>query len=1110
MTTHIRAIVNTATGTGSTISNLTTNTILGRTSAGTGPVEILTRASARDVIARTVTVNTTFDLSGTRDVAGTALATSLHSTGIVSLPADKQITVNHVDPVVSMLGTAGHGATFMAYGYGPYIPYSGPNDNFYGFIGAIRAGLFGTSPTSFTIGTGSKSFAVLTGLPFTVGHRVRISSVASAPSWSDYMEGAITGYAAGMLDVDVDATGGSGTHSDWYISNAQGGSVNSGTGKGQYGRFAAYPGYDGVGFGIVGACESVSTMSACGLAELAYSGASGTFSVGVWIQGDNDHAWQNAILIDASSKWSNAVLQWNQNSGGSGGGVFQRMYSPASALLWQVDDVANLVTAGNITVKAGGTISSSSGGILQLWTTSASDLHLGTGAAANWVITNSGGHFAPAADGTSNLGIASTNRIGNIYAAGDITTSGGDVEVAAGGEVRSATGGILKVWTTSASDLWLGTAGAANWAIANAGGHLVPAADGTSNIGAASTNRIHDIYMTGDIVGAGAIGCGSITSTGNLEVAANGIVRSATGGVLKIWTTSASDLWLGTSGAVKWMIAAAGHLLADGDGSFDIGAAATNRPRDLYLTGNVTFGGTLTGGVAGSSITGAIDIGSNTLDCGTITSVGNLEVAANGIVSATSGGVLKIWTQSASDLWLGTNGAVKWMIAAAGHLLPDGDGALDIGASTTNRVRNLYLTGNIVLGGTLTGSVSGGSITGAIDIGSSTLGCGTITSVGDLTVKANGTIAATTGGTLRMWTTGASDLWLGVNGAAKWMITGAAGHLLADGDGALDIGTASTNRPRHLYLNGNIVATGTLNVGAITSSGALGLGSNTITSGAITTSGNMLFNGTSLRITGDMSNSTVASRLSFQTSTTNSATILSVIPNGTAVISRILLHDNATPTNCSSLQLNIVGTASAELASIASTKQGTGTYRDLAILTGGSERARWDAASGKYSVTPTWNDAGTAFTAMLVNATNTASAAGSLLLDLQASSTSKFSVSKAGAVVTAGDITVPAGGALIAASGGTLNINCTSSDIYFNTNSTLRWMIWEGGGGHLLAGTDASYDIGTAASGFRPRDGYFSGTLSFGTRTAIGAETVTGYITITDSGGTSRKLAVVS
>ena len=38
----------------------------------------------------------------------------------------------------------------------------------------------------------------------------------------------------------------------------------------------------------------------------------------------------------------------------------------------------------------------------------------------------------------------------------------------------------------------------------------------------------------------------------------------------------------------------------------------------------------------------------------------------------------------------------------------------------------------------------------------------------------------------------------------------------------------------------------------------------------------------------------------------------------------------------------------------------------------------------------------------------------------------------------------------------------------------------------------------------------FSGALKFGTHSAVGAETVTGYITITDSGGTSRKLAVIS
>jgi len=61
----------------------------------------------------------------------------------------------------------------------------------------------------------------------------------------------------------------------------------------------------------------------------------------------------------------------------------------------------------------------------------------------------------------------------------------------------------------------------------------------------------------------------------------------------------------------------------------------------------------------------------------------------------------------------------------------------------------------------------------------------------------------------------------------------------------------------------------------------------------------------------------------------------------------------------------------------------------------------------------------------------------------------------------------------------------------------------------LLFPSDNTYDIG-ANGATRPRNGYFGGTLQFGTHSAIGAETVTGYITITDAGGTTRKIAVVS
>src|SRR3990167_4916281 len=56
------------------------------------------------------------------------------------------------------------------------------------------------------------------------------------------------------------------------------------------------------------------------------------------------------------------------------------------------------------------------------------------------------------------------------------------------------------------------------------------------------------------------------------------------------------------------------------------------------------------------------------------------------------------------------------------------------------------------------------------------------------------------------------------------------------------------------------------------------------------------------------------------------------------------------------------------------------------------------------SATSTWNSAGVTFTAWELNVTDTASAAGSLLIDLQVGGTTQFNVTKAGAVTTVGAI----------------------------------------------------------------------------------------------------------
>jgi len=106
------------------------------------------------------------------------------------------------------------------------------------------------------------------------------------------------------------------------------------------------------------------------------------------------------------------------------------------------------------------------------------------------------------------------------------------------------------------------------------------------------------------------------------------------------------------------------------------------------------------------------------------------------------------------------------------------------------------------------------------------------------------------------------------------------------------------------------------------------------------TTGNLTFSSTAQRITGDMSNATVANRLMFQTSTTNGATQLRVIPNGTGTTGSIQAGNNNDPANQSVAALNV---DSSEVR-LASQINGTGTYLPMTFYTGGSERVRIDTS----------------------------------------------------------------------------------------------------------------------------------------------------------------------
>jgi hypothetical protein len=110
------------------------------------------------------------------------------------------------------------------------------------------------------------------------------------------------------------------------------------------------------------------------------------------------------------------------------------------------------------------------------------------------------------------------------------------------------------------------------------------------------------------------------------------------------------------------------------------------------------------------------------------------------------------------------------------------------------------------------------------------------------------------------------------------------------------------------------------------------------TSGNLTVSGNFGLSGTALRLTGDMSNATVSNQLIWQSSTTNGATIMNVMPNGTGISSGFRAVNSSNPDSASAAVLNISTTA----VFLQSTRTGAGAYLPFVYLTNGVQQATLD------------------------------------------------------------------------------------------------------------------------------------------------------------------------
>lgn len=112
------------------------------------------------------------------------------------------------------------------------------------------------------------------------------------------------------------------------------------------------------------------------------------------------------------------------------------------------------------------------------------------------------------------------------------------------------------------------------------------------------------------------------------------------------------------------------------------------------------------------------------------------------------------------------------------------------------------------------------------------------------------------------------------------------------------------------------------------------------TSGVLTHSGDVLLSGTGKRITGDFSNATVVNRVSFQSNTTNGASIVGIIPNGTSTTAGIFAWNQSIPTNAQYFGASVTNTD----VRFESSYSGSSSFIPMTFYTGGAERMRIDTS----------------------------------------------------------------------------------------------------------------------------------------------------------------------
>jgi len=136
---------------------------------------------------------------------------------------------------------------------------------------------------------------------------------------------------------------------------------------------------------------------------------------------------------------------------------------------------------------------------------------------------------------------------------------------------------------------------------------------------------------------------------------------------------------------------------------------------------------------------------------------------------------------------------------------------------------------------------------------------------------------------------------------------------------------------------GNVTLTNvTISSGNVTIAGANVSGTANVSTLVVT--GNQSFVGTGNRITGDFSNSTIANRVAFQTSTVNGQTDVHAIPNGTGTRAGFLAYNN------SDIASSTANTQLLQLSTETRLVAGGSSPLPMTFYTGGSEQVRIDTS----------------------------------------------------------------------------------------------------------------------------------------------------------------------